>query len=226
MTVADVVAAADAYGDHGVLLTVLTPRDVPRVVAAIRAERGPTAAAPRPGWRSVLVPGDTDPQRVLLRLESVPMPAAAGEVGRLVEGFDVAAAELVGALITLPVHYDGADLREIAEHAGISVAEAIDLHASAEYTVVLLGFGSGFPYLAGLPERLHGVSRRATPRVSVPAGSVALVADMAGIYPTASPGGWALLGRLEATAPPLFTPSAQVPSPIPPGTRIRFEPVT
>ena len=37
--------------------------------------------------------------------------------------------------------------------------------------------------------------RRPTPRTVVPAGSVAIASEFTGVYPTASPGGWHLLGH-------------------------------
>lgn len=205
-TVADVVTDVVRYGDRGVLITVREPGNVPGVLAAL----GPQA---RPGWRSVLLPGDTDARRVRARL---------GQVGLGQVGLGEAAAHPGGAELTIPMHYDGEDLEEIAQHAGCGVEEVVRLHSEATYTVVLLGFGRAFPYLAGLPPALCGVPRRATPRVRVPAGSVALVADMAGIYPAASPGGWALLGRAAPSAPSLFDADATPPTPLRVGMSIRF----
>ena len=36
------------------------------------------------------------------------------------------------------------------------------------------------------------------PRAKVPAGSVGLAGEYTGVYPTASPGGWRLVGRTDA----------------------------
>ena len=69
--------------------------------------------------------------------------------------------------------------------------------------MAVMGFSPGFAYLDGLPEPLRGVPRRATPRPVVPAGSVALANGYAAVYPTASPGGWQLVGR---TASSFFSP--------------------
>ena len=60
-------------------------------------------------------------------------------------------------------------------------------------TVAFCGFAPGFAYLRGLPAE-WSVPRLAAPRPRVPAGSVGLADDYAGIYPTASPGGWRLVG--------------------------------
>jgi len=101
----------------------------------------------------------------------------------------------------IPVCYggeDGPDLPEVADTLGLSVDEVISLHSGTAYTVAAVGFSPGFPYLSGLPERLR-LPRRATPRLGVPAGSVAVAAGQAGIYPFASPGGWHLLGRTDVS---------------------------
>ena len=39
------------------------------------------------------------------------------------------------------------------------------------------------------------IRRRQEPRLKVPSGSVALVGKQSAIYPQATPGGWALIGR-------------------------------
>lgn len=197
--VGDVVVGADRYGGHGVLLTLADPADVPAVVQALGG---------RAGWRSVLVPGDGDPERVLARVSTLPLVAAAVQNDRG---------------ITVPVVYDGADLDRVADHLGCTPAEVVAAHTAATYTVVMLGFGRAFPYLAGLPAALRGLPRLATPRATVPAGSVAVVADMAGIYPAAMPGGWPLIGTTPLA---LFDPTCDPPTPLAPGARIRFEVAT
>jgi len=121
---------------------------------------------------------------------------------------------------TIPVKYDGGDLAELAEKLGLSVDEVVALHSGAEYTVVAVGFLPGFPYLTGCPEKLR-VPRRATPRVVVPAGSVAIAGGLTGIYPVESPAGWHLLGRTNAR---LFDPDAAKPALLTPGDRVVFEP--
>jgi KipI family sensor histidine kinase inhibitor len=124
----------------------------------------------------------------------------------------------------IPVCYGGEcgpDLEALADHAGLSVQEVIGLHSSACYTVAAVGFSPGFPYLLGLPERLQ-MPRRQTPRLAVPAGSVAVAGGQAGVYPFVSPGGWHLLGRTNVT---LFDPKAERPALLKTGDRVRFVPV-
>jgi KipI family sensor histidine kinase inhibitor len=125
----------------------------------------------------------------------------------------------------IPVCYGGAcgpDLEALADHAGLSAEEVIGLHSGAYYTVAAVGFSPGFPYLLGLPECLQ-MPRRQTPRLAVPAGSVAVAGGQAGIYPFASPGGWNLLGRTNVT---LFDPKAERPALLKTGDRVKFVPVT
>jgi len=84
--------------------------------------------------------------------------------------------------------------------------------------VAFCGFTPGWAYLAGLPEEL-AVPRLDTPRAKVPAGSVGLADRYAGIYPTASPGGWRLIGHTDVT---LFQPDRTPPALLVPGTRVRL----
>jgi KipI family sensor histidine kinase inhibitor len=118
----------------------------------------------------------------------------------------------------LDVRYDGEDLDLVARTAGITVDEVVALHTGACYTVAFTGFAPGFGYLTGLPEPLRQ-SRLDTARTRVPAGSVAIAGEFAGVYPRASPGGWRLLGRTHAV---LFDPRADRPALLAPGDRVRF----
>ncbi len=115
----------------------------------------------------------------------------------------------------------GPDLALVAQHANLSPDEVIGLHASAAYTVAFVGFQPGFAYLMGLPEALH-TPRRATPRPRVPAGSVGIGGAQTGVYPTHSPGGWQLIGRVEQ---PLFDPQEDPPGWLQAGDMVRFEPI-
>ncbi len=123
--------------------------------------------------------------------------------------------------IEVPVRYggpDGPDLDEVARHAGLSPEEVIRLHSAGEYTVYFLGFLPGFAYLGGMDRRL-ATPRRQQPRLTVPAGSVGIGGEQTGIYPSASPGGWQLIGR---TSLPLFDPARDPPSLLLPGDSVRF----
>lgn len=124
-------------------------------------------------------------------------------------------------LVEIPVIYGGSwgpDLDEAARLCGLPPEELAALHCGSEYTVRMIGFVPGFPYLGGLPQQLH-IPRLATPRVSVPEGSVALGGGMTGIYPLEVPAGWAIIGRTPLR---LFQPEAAKPSLLQPGDRVRF----
>jgi len=125
-------------------------------------------------------------------------------------------------LVEIPVVYDGEDLSEIAQKTGLSPAQVAALHSEASYTVAFCGFAPGFAYLRGLPSMLQ-LPRRLTPRAQVPAGAVAVASEYTAVYPTASPGGWNLLGTTSVT---LFDGSADEPALLHPGDRVRFVPVS
>lgn len=112
----------------------------------------------------------------------------------------------------------GPDLAEVASRLGRSEVDVIERHAAVAYCVFMLGFSPGFPYLGPLPDDLV-LPRRATPRTSVPAGSVAIAGRQTGIYPAATPGGWHLIGRTDAV---LWDPTRQRPALLEPGDTVRF----
>ncbi len=124
----------------------------------------------------------------------------------------------------IPVHYgraDGPDLIEVSERLGLSSTQVVELHASMCYTVYILGFMPGFGYLGDLPEALR-LPRRDTPRPGVPAGSVAIAGRHTAVYPSATPGGWHLLGRAD-TLP--WDIHRDPPALLRPGDVVQFEPV-
>jgi KipI family sensor histidine kinase inhibitor len=192
------------YPGVGLLVETPTSADALGVCAWIAASGLPLRA--RPGLRSVLVeplPGAAELPQVARAVADAPTDAALAPSGRLLE---------------LPVRYDGEDLHAVAAAVGLAVEEVVERHAAATYTVACLGFSRGFPYLEGLDPALR-LPRRATPRPRVPAGSVAIAADQAGVYPHAAPGGWHLLGRTDV---PLFDPAREPPALLAPGDRVRF----
>ncbi|MDD9339545.1 MAG: 5-oxoprolinase subunit PxpB [Providencia heimbachae] len=96
-------------------------------------------------------------------------------------------------LVTIPVHYNGEDLAEVAQYLGITINEVIQRHTENEYQVAFTGFAPGFGYMVSKQAQLH-VPRRQSPRIRIPAGSVALAGEFSSVYPQASPGGWQLIG--------------------------------
>lgn len=157
----------------------------------------------RRGWSSVLLIGD--PTLLRARIDTVEPSPRAEPVAR-------------GAQHTIPVVYDGEDLTAVAASCGLSEDDVISRHAGAEYRVVMLGFTRGFPYLAGLDPALR-LPRRSTPRPRVPAGAVAIAGEQCGIYPSTSPGGWHLLGRVDVA---VFDLQREPPSLFAAGDRVRF----
>jgi KipI family sensor histidine kinase inhibitor len=131
------------------------------------------------------------------------------------------AAAVGGRTIEIPVAYGGEhgpDLAEVAAHTGLTPDEVVRRHSAGEYVVYLLGFLPGFAFMGGLPPEL-ATPRRAEPRTAVPARSVGIGGAQTGIYPLVSPGGWQLIGRTPLT---LFDPSAEEPTLLRPGDRVRF----
>ena len=128
-------------------------------------------------------------------------------------------------LVEVPVCYAGEcalDLAEVARLRGLAPEQVVALHSGAEYVVQFLGFSPGFPYLAGLPAALE-TPRLEQPRVRVPAGSVAIAARQAGLYPQATPGGWRILGRTPLV---LFDAQRDPPALLRIGDRVRFVPIS
>lgn len=123
-----------------------------------------------------------------------------------------------GDPVEVPVVLDGPDLGWVAEHWGVDETEVVRRLAATELVSAFCGFAPGFAYLAGLPAAL-AVPRLASPRPRVPAGSVALADTWCGIYPTASPGGWRVVGR---TAAVLWDAHREPPALLAPGTRVRL----
>jgi KipI family sensor histidine kinase inhibitor len=122
----------------------------------------------------------------------------------------------------IPTVYDGEDLEEVARRIGATPEEVVRLHSEREYLVYMVGFTPGFAYMGSTHDRLR-IPRRGSPRTRVPAGSVGIAMGQTGIYPSATPGGWNLLGRAEHRD--LFDLNRAPPSYFLPGDRVRFVPV-
>jgi KipI family sensor histidine kinase inhibitor len=127
---------------------------------------------------------------------------------------------MTGELVEVPVTYDGPDLDFVAEAWGIDRDGVVARHCELEFVAAFCGFAPGFSYLSGLPADL-AVPRLESPRTKVPVGAVGLAGTWCGVYPTASPGGWRLLGRTDVT---LWDQSREQPALLAPGTRVRFVP--
>lgn len=127
-------------------------------------------------------------------------------------------------IFEIPVCYGGdfgPDIQTIAEHAGLTEAEVIDIHSSRDYLIYMLGFLPGFCYLGGLDERIF-TPRLASPRIKIDAGSVGIGGSQTGIYPLDSPGGWQLMGKTPVKT---YDPDREIPILVEAGDYIRFVPI-
>lgn len=134
-------------------------------------------------------------------------------------------AEEAPIVVHLPTLYEGdygPDLGFVAENAGISVDEVVELHSCTDYLVYMMGFTPGFPYLGGMPDKI-ATPRLATPRATIPAGSVGIAETQTGVYPIDSPGGWRLIGRTPLR---LFDVTRVEPSLLDAGDYVRFVPLS
>jgi KipI family sensor histidine kinase inhibitor len=198
------------YGQSAVLVELDDPGDVLAVRDALLRQGNPAVRAVVPAARTVLV--ELDPDAL------VDLP---GWIERCLSApaHGTAVADRP-APVELAVRYDGADLDAVARRCGLPVAEVVRRHSAADYTVQFCGFAPGFAYLSGLDPVLR-LPRLASPRPSVPAGSVAIAGEFTGVYPRSSPGGWLLLGHTDAV---LFDLDREPPALLRPGTPVRLRP--
>jgi inhibitor of KinA len=127
--------------------------------------------------------------------------------------------------VEIPVCYGGElgpDLEDVARQHGLDAGEVIDIHASGDYLVYMVGFMPGFAYLGGLSSRI-ATPRRQTPRTAVPAGTVGIGGEQTGVYPLGSPGGWNLIGRTPVR---VFDIDRAEPALLVTGDRVRFVPIS
>ena len=235
----------ETLGQHALLLRLGDAVDldtsarVHALVARLEAERPRAVREIVPAYAAVAVEfgAGSDAARVREELRAwlaeaaatlpVHQVEAAGDVraaGAVDVGVDADAAVGIGfgadatTAVIIPVRYDGPDLDPVARHAGMTVGEAVRRHSAPLYTVAMLGFAPGFPYLLGMDPVL-AMPRLDTPRSQVPAGSVGIAEAQTGIYPQTGPGGWRLLGHTDLR---LFAADADPPALLRAGMRVRF----
>jgi KipI family sensor histidine kinase inhibitor len=123
--------------------------------------------------------------------------------------------------IEVPVQYGGeygVDLQFVADFHHLSVEEVVRIHCGRTYTLYMMGFTPGFPYMGRLDDAIL-TPRLDVPRTHVAAGTVAIAGSQTGIYPIDSPGGWRLIGH---TSLRLFDPQSDSPFLFSPGDRVKF----
>jgi KipI family sensor histidine kinase inhibitor len=184
------------YGDRALLVELADAAAVVAWVDAISAapERYELLEDVIAGARTVLLVAR--PGVAIARLEDVVESGVFGRRDREKPRLD-ARKPPIQREIEIPVTYDGPDLAEVAELTGLAPQDLVEAHTGTPWRVAFGGFAPGFAYLVGGDARLE-VPRRASPRTSVPAGSVGLAGEFSGVYPRASPGGWQLIGRTDA----------------------------
>ena len=223
-------ARIEALGDSALLITLGERIDAQLNARAVAlAER--LAAARLPGVDDV-APAYAS---VCLRYDPVawsgagnasPFAAIAARLRELLQN-EIAGGPGVAnsASVDIAVCYGGEfgpDLQHVAAHAKLDADEVVARHCAGDYRVAMLGFAPGFPYLLGLDTALH-TPRRDSPRVRVPAGSVAIGGAQTGIYPHELPGGWQIIGRTPLT---LFDATRATPALLVPGQRVRFRAIS
>lgn len=97
----------------------------------------------------------------------------------------------------IPVAYGGEhgiDLEDVAKALNTTPDEVVARHVGGDYRVAMIGFSPGWSYLSGLDKFLH-MSRRQSPRLLTPAGTISIGGVQTGVQCLAGPSGWHLLGR-------------------------------
>lgn len=153
-------------------------------------------------------------------IESMDLDALALEIEGLAES-SLNKSPLDGKTLEIPICYDAQfapDLDRVAEHCGLTPKKVIRLHTSGRFTAQLIGFLPGFAYMGGLDAALN-VPRLESPRPKVPTGALGITGAQCAIYPTASPGGWNLIGRCPLV---LFDAAKESPCLIQLGDTVRF----
>ena len=189
-------------------------RRVHDLVRAIEGQDVPGVVDLLPTYRSLLV--QYDPMQVSYSDLQDRLAEIERDLGESTAG--------ASRTVQIPTLYQGEhapDLQFVAEHAGLTTDEVIELHSGTDYLVYMMGFTAGFPYLGGLSERLI-TPRLDTPRAEIPAGSVGIAESQTGVYPVSSPGGWRLIGR---TPVKMFDARRDAPSLLAAGDFVRFVPL-
>ncbi|WP_339262371.1 5-oxoprolinase subunit PxpB [Lysinibacillus sp. FSL K6-3209] len=127
--------------------------------------------------------------------------------------------------VQIPICYDeefALDMQRVMDVTALSFETIKKLHMDKVYSVYLIGFLPGFPYLGDLHSQLF-VPRLTKPRSLVSAGSVGIGGVQTGIYPLDSPGGWNIIGKTPFT---LFDIHRKVPFLFTLGSQVQFYEIT
>lgn len=193
------------FGDRAVEIVATDASHARRIARALADVRGVRESVV--GWDRVVAHVEGDPTELLAAIEAA--TRALPDVEALEEKLHV-----------ISMIYDGPDLQEVADARGLTVTEVIARHSAATYQVEVIGFLPGFAYLGGVDPAI-ACPRRSTPRPRVEPLSVGIAEERTAIYPSASPGGWNLIGRVIDFVP--FDPVRSPPARFAVGDRVQFE---
>lgn len=213
-------------GDQAVMIEVDTVinASAQRKVKAIVARLEEVA----PSWMVEYIPAYTTVTLVYTVEEFIGKGSPFEQVCHRIQEMLIGVKEIADAeqrIVRIPVVYGGVfgpDLDYVAKHNGLAPDEVIAIHTSGDYTVHMIGFAPGFPFIGGMSEKISA-PRRETPRLKIPARSVGIAGMQTGVYPIETPGGWQLIGR---TPIELFLPDEHPPSLLVPGDKIHFHEIT
>ncbi|MDB1126293.1 5-oxoprolinase subunit B family protein [Vibrio algarum] len=127
--------------------------------------------------------------------------------------------------VILPVYYGfdvAPDLQRLIQDKSIELEQLVAKHTAPLYSICAIGFAPGFAFLSGLDSSL-ATPRHATPRLKVASGSVGIADNQTAVYPSATPGGWNIIGNCPTR---LFDPSSEQLSPFRIGDKVKFESIS
>jgi inhibitor of KinA len=128
-------------------------------------------------------------------------------------------------IIDVPICYDDTyalDIQNITYKTNLTKNAIIKEHLNTLFHVYLIGFLPGLPFLGSMNKKFS-LSRKSTPRIKVPRGSVGIVNQLCVIYPQESPGGWNIIGRTPIN---FFLKNKKNPLIIRPGYKVKFRKIS
>lgn len=182
-----------------------------------------------PSWMVEYIPAFTtvtvfyDPLKIIGRIEQ-PYKAVCKELNTILSSISEEV-ESTSRRIEIPVCYGGEfgpDLEFVAEHNGLLPEDVIAIHTAGDYSVNMIGFAPGFPFVGGMSEKI-ATPRRDSPRVAIPERTVGIAGRQTGVYPIETPGGWQLIGRTPIR---LFKPEDEPPSLLRAGDKLVFRSIS
>ncbi|MDN7243073.1 5-oxoprolinase subunit PxpB [Planococcus sp. N028] len=208
-------------GDHAVVIEV--GQEISEAVQAKVRTISQLLESRPPDWMVEAIPAFTT-IAVFYNPLAAQYAAAVAELKELVQQTEEVTASK-SRTVEIPVCYGGEfgpDLEFVAAHNGLTPEEVISIHTSGTYSVHMIGFAPGFPFIGGMSEKI-AAPRRDSPRLRIPERTVGIAGKQTGVYPIETPGGWQLIGRTPLR---LFRPEDEVPSLLRAGDKIVFKKIT